>query len=71
MEARAWQVGLQQQHAYQHGDMMDIGTCRNILVHLLKLFTTLSGVLGAKYDDFLWNLGLCGILHSASHFWAR
>lgn len=56
MEAPDWHVGLQQQHAYQHSDMMDIGTCHNILVQLLKSYSFWGITVGTKY--YLWNLGL-------------
>lgn len=44
-EPGPWHVGLQRQQtrASQHSDMMDIGTCRNVSVHLLKVFTAGSG----------------------------
>lgn len=65
-EAWAWHVGLQQQHEYQHCDMMDIGTCRNTLA---PLPTRHSSLLFLKFYVQSRNLGLRGILHSGLCFW--
>lgn len=65
MEAPDWHVGLQQQHAYQHSDMMDIGTCRNILVQLLKPYS----FWGIRYKVLSLKFGFRWC--PSPNFWAR